>query len=129
MPGTSWKRSYRTVAGLLASALTLAVTPTLSRADPPQTGAQLYLNVSGNKLDDKLDAATSSDPSMGQTGLGQGGPGQGGLSQISMPGDPASANHSKQVDLGAARVVETVEQGVDLGGAGHRRSWCGESGG
>lgn len=107
MLGTSSKRFYRAAAGLVAGALLLAVAPTLSRADPPQTGAQLYLNVSGNKLDDKLDSATSGDTSLGQGGLGQ----------LGMPGDTASANHSKQVDLGSVPFTVTAADSTDGWGA------------
>ncbi|HVJ35314.1 MAG TPA: hypothetical protein VND94_19550 [Terriglobia bacterium] len=73
-------------------------------ADPPATGAQLYLNVSGTGLNDKL-ASSSADPdAFGAS-------------------DTASASSSKKIDLGSVPfTVSTADSsggwGAVLGGTG-----------
>jgi hypothetical protein len=76
----------------------LALVPTVSWADPPQTGAQLYLNVAGNKLDDKLNAAVADDSATPQQ-------------------DTSSTSPSKKLDLGEVPFTVSAANSTDGWGA------------
>lgn len=89
----------------LFAALPLSAFPFAAAvADPPATGAQLYLNVSGAGLNDKLASSSAEPDAFGA-------------------GDTASASSSKKIDLGSVPfTVSTADSsggwGAVLGGTG-----------